>query len=51
MSNTEFRAKIINNAYKKATELHDFNKIGNRIEELYRRALIIKKIWNAKKNK
>ncbi|MFX1460663.1 MAG: glycosyltransferase, partial [Promethearchaeota archaeon] len=51
LSNTEFKAKIITNAYNKAAELHDFNKIGNEIEELYKRAIIIKKIWNTKRNK
>ncbi|MFX1267007.1 MAG: glycosyltransferase family 4 protein [Promethearchaeota archaeon] len=51
LSNTEFKAKIITNAYNKAAELHDFNKIGNKIEELYKRAIIIKKIWNTKRNK
>ncbi|MFX0179036.1 MAG: glycosyltransferase, partial [Candidatus Hodarchaeota archaeon] len=51
MSNIDFKAKIINNAYNRAAELHDFNKIGNKIEELYKRAIIIKKIWNTKRNK
>ncbi len=43
VNNKEFRNKITNNAQKKAIELHDFNKIGKKVEDLYIRALKLKK--------
>lgn len=42
-SNVSFREKIIENAYRKAVKLHDFKKIGDKIEELYKRAKLLKK--------
>jgi 1,2-diacylglycerol-3-alpha-glucose alpha-1,2-glucosyltransferase len=42
-SEASFREKIIENAYKKALKLHDFKKIGDKIEKLYKRAILIKK--------
>ena len=50
LSNKDFKDKIINKAYKTAVDLHDFNKIGEKIEKLYNRALLIKKIWNRKRS-
>ncbi|MFX0060311.1 MAG: glycosyltransferase family 4 protein [Candidatus Heimdallarchaeota archaeon] len=51
ISDTDFKEKIIENAYKQAIDLHDFNKIGTKIEKLYRKAKLIKKIWeNKRKN-
>jgi len=51
ISNFDFRDKIIKNAYAKAVELHDFSKIGERIEVLYNKAKLIKKIWDHKRQK
>ena len=51
LSDKVFREKIINTAYKTAVDIHDFNKIGEKIEKLYKRALLIKKIWDRKRFK
>ncbi len=51
MADSEFKNKIIDNAYKAAVELHDFNKIGDKIISLYNRALKIKQIWDKKRTK
>ncbi len=50
LSDINFRNKIIENAYKTAVELHDFTKIGDKIENLYKKALSIKKLWDKKRN-
>ncbi|MFX0147148.1 MAG: glycosyltransferase family 4 protein [Candidatus Hodarchaeota archaeon] len=50
MSDNEFRSKIVKNAYDKAVELHDFNKIGDRVESLYKMAISIKRIWETRRN-
>jgi glycosyltransferase involved in cell wall biosynthesis len=50
VSNSNFRKKIIENACGDAKELHDFEKIGEKIEKLYSRAIKIKKIWDRKRN-
>ena len=51
LSDNVFRKKIINTAYNTAVDIHDFNKIGEKIEKLYKRALLIKKIWDRKRYK
>ncbi|MFX1275470.1 MAG: glycosyltransferase family 4 protein [Promethearchaeota archaeon] len=43
LKDKDFRIKIVDNAQKKAIELHDFNKIGEKIEFLYKRAIKLKK--------
>ncbi len=49
ISDSIFRRKIVENAYNSAVELHDFNKIGDKIEKLYKKAKLIKKIWDNKR--
>ncbi|MHA1291994.1 MAG: glycosyltransferase family 4 protein [Promethearchaeota archaeon] len=49
LSDTHFRNKIIENAYNSAVKFHDFKKIGEKIENLYKKALVIKKIWDKKR--
>ena len=51
ISNSNFRKKIVENACGDAMELHDFDKIGEKIEKLYIRAIKVKKIWDRKRNK
>jgi len=51
LGDVNFKKKIIDNAYSKAIELHDFNKIGDKIIKLYRKAIKIKKIWDQKRFK
>jgi 1,2-diacylglycerol-3-alpha-glucose alpha-1,2-glucosyltransferase len=51
LSDSTFREKLINNAYEKALELHDFNKIGDKIERLYKKAKLIKKYKMGKRAK
>ena len=51
VSNLDFRNKIVENACVDAMELHDFDKIGEKIEKLYIRAIKVKKIWDRKRNK
>lgn len=48
LSDANFKNKLIQNAYKNAVEMHDFKKIGDKIEDLYRRAILIKKVWDRK---
>ena len=48
-SEPEFEAKLIENARHKAVELHDFSKIGDKIENLYAKALKVKQIWDRKR--
>ncbi|MFX1357104.1 MAG: glycosyltransferase family 4 protein [Promethearchaeota archaeon] len=48
-SDVNFRQKIIENAYNEAKDLHDFNKIGTKVEDLYRKAKLIKKLWDNKR--
>ena len=43
LNDENFCKKIVNNAQKKAIELHDFNKIGEKVETLYKRAIKLKK--------
>jgi len=45
----EKRNLYTTHAYHDAVELHDFKKIGEKIERLYRKALQIKKIWDKKR--
>lgn len=47
----ETRNQCIENAHRDAVELHDFKKIGEKIEGLYQKALKIKKIWDKKRKK
>jgi len=49
MHNEEKRTHYISNAYNDAVKLHDFKKIGLKIENLYKKALKIKKIWDRKR--
>jgi len=51
VSNSNFRKKIVENACDDAMELHDFDKIGEKIEKLYIKAIKVKKIWDHKRNK
>jgi len=51
LSDSSYRKKIIENAYNDAIELHDFNKIGEKVEKLYNKAIKIKNIWDRKRNK
>lgn len=51
VSNSNFRKKIVENAYEDAMKLHDFDKIGEKIEKLYVKAIKVKKIWDHKRNK
>jgi len=51
VSNSNFRKKIVENACGDAKELHDFERIGEKIEKLYSRAIKVKKIWDRKRNK
>lgn len=44
MADDKFRAKIVKNAHDKAVKIHDFNKIGTKVEKLYEKAQKIKKI-------
>lgn len=48
-SEANFKEKIVNQAYNNAIELHDFRKIGERIEFLYTKAKKIKKVWEDKR--
>ena len=50
LSDNNFRDKIIKNANKIAIDIHDFNKIGDKVEALYEKAIRIKKIWDKKRN-
>jgi len=45
-SNSNFKKKIVENAYDDAIELHDFDKISEKIEKLYIKAIKVKKIWD-----
>jgi len=45
----EKRTQYVSNAYQDAVELHDFKKIGQKIERLYIKALRIKKVWDKKR--
>ncbi|NVM18141.1 MAG: glycosyltransferase family 4 protein [Candidatus Lokiarchaeota archaeon] len=51
VSNSNFKKNIVENAYKDAVKLHDFEKIGEKIEKLYIKAIKVKKIWDHKRNK
>ena len=51
VSNSNFRKKIVENAYVDVMELHDFDKISEKIEKLYIKAIKVKKIWDHKRNK
>ena len=51
LSDNKFRDKIVNNANMIAIEIHDFNKIGDKVEALYQKAIKIKKIWDKRRNK
>lgn len=51
VSDDDFRIKIVENAHKKAVELHDFNKIGDKVESVYKEAIKVKKVWDAKRIK
>lgn len=44
MNNPKFSENLVKNAREIAIELHDFSKIGNRIESLYRKAIKRKEI-------
>ncbi|MGV9197555.1 MAG: glycosyltransferase family 4 protein [Promethearchaeia archaeon] len=44
----QFRETLVQNAYKKAIEVHDFKKIGEKVERLYRKAQKIKEIKDQK---
>ncbi|MFO8019538.1 MAG: glycosyltransferase family 4 protein [Promethearchaeia archaeon] len=48
MNDKQFREKIVKEAHKKAVEVHDFKKIGAKIEKLYAKAQKIKKIKDQK---
>ncbi|MBN1802884.1 MAG: glycosyltransferase family 4 protein [Candidatus Lokiarchaeota archaeon] len=43
-SNEQLRVKIANKAREIALEIHDFKKIGQKVEDLYKKAIRIKKI-------
>ena len=47
----ETRNQYIKKAYQDAVKLHDFKKIGEKIERLYQKAQRIKKIWDTKRIK
>lgn len=49
MKDKEKRNLYIKNAYEDAVKYHDFKKIGQKIENLYQKALRIKKIWDHKR--
>jgi glycosyltransferase involved in cell wall biosynthesis len=51
VSNPDFKKKIVENACNDAIKLHDFDKIGEKIEKLYNTAIKIKKIWDRKRNR
>ena len=51
LSNLNYRKLLIDHAYNDAVKLHDFNKIGEKIELLYLKAIRVKKIWEYKQNK
>ena len=51
LSDKNFKTKISNGAFKEAVELHDFNKIGDKVEKLYQKAIRIKKILDRKRGK
>ncbi|NHJ20817.1 MAG: glycosyltransferase [Candidatus Lokiarchaeota archaeon] len=51
LSNLDYRKIITDNAYNDAVKLHDFNKIGEKIELLYLKAIKVKKVWESKQNK
>ncbi|TXT64411.1 MAG: Glycosyl transferase, group 1 family protein (modular protein) [Promethearchaeota archaeon] len=49
LSNPTYREKLIQNANKKAKELHDFNDTVDTIEKYFEKALQIKRIWDRKR--
>lgn len=49
LQDNNLRNNIVEEAYKKAVHLHDFSKIGEKIENLYQKALLVKKIWDRKR--
>ncbi len=49
VSNRDFKNKIVETARKTAIDLHDFNKIGDKVENLYHKATLVKKIWDKKR--
>ena len=51
INNPDFKQKIVEKACTDAKEIHDFNKIGEKVEKLYFKAIKIKKIWDLKRNK
>ena len=51
LSDNIYKDKIIKNANKTAIEIHDFNKIGDKVEALYEKAIRIKKIWDKRRIK
>lgn len=51
VTDPNFRKKITENACRDAIEIHDFKKIGKKIENLYEKAIKVKKIWDRKRNK
>ena len=46
MNDKKKRAQYTTRAYDDAVKLHDFRKIGEKIEGLYQKAIRIKKIWD-----
>ena len=48
MNDEKKRKQFTTNAYNDAVKLHDFRKIGEKIENLYQKAIKIKKIWDHK---
>ncbi|MFW9770850.1 MAG: glycosyltransferase family 4 protein [Candidatus Heimdallarchaeota archaeon] len=50
ISDNEFRERIVKNAYDTAVELHDFNKIGGKVEFMYKKAIKVKNVWDSKRN-
>ncbi|MFX1398214.1 MAG: glycosyltransferase family 4 protein [Promethearchaeota archaeon] len=46
LNDKEFKNDIVKNARQVAIDMHDFNKIGQKVEELYEKAIKIKKIYD-----
>ncbi len=48
INDKDYAKNLIQNAKKKVLEYHDFSKIGEKIEKLYKKAILIKYLWNSK---
>jgi 1,2-diacylglycerol-3-alpha-glucose alpha-1,2-glucosyltransferase len=45
LSDSDYKNKLIDNAYYSTDNLHNFNKIGEKIEKLYKRAIKLKELF------